>query len=468
MRKAAGETDAHIPQQMSFPPEFVWGAAASSYQNEGVCHDDGRGISIWDLFCRRPGAIADGSNGHPACDQIVRYAEDARLMGEMGLNAYRFDVNWARVLPDGIGRINAQGLDHYDRFVDALLAHSVEPWVELYHWDLPLALHWQGGWLNRDSADWLAELAQVVVDRLSDRVTHWMTVNEPQVFIGAGYRRGANAPGMALADGELLRIAHHVLLAHGKAVQCIRSRAQRPPQIGLALVGFVYIPASESLADIDAARRAMFSLPPARFKNSWFMEPIYRGAYPQDGLDHFLPDAPPILDGDLELISQPLDFLGINIYSGEIVQAHGADGWAPVAEPLGIERTVDGRPVTPQALYWGPRFLYERYGLPIVVTENGLADQDWIHGDGRIHDTKGIDFLDRYLAHLKRAAQDGVPVGGYLVWTLMDNFEFSAGYRPRYGLVHVDFATQKRTWKNSAYWYRDTIAANGANLEVIS
>ena len=418
------------------------------------------------MFCERPGAISDGSNGDVACDHYNRYREDASLMKELGIPNYRLSISWPRVIPQGTGSVNPEGLAFYDRLLDELLANGVQPHITLFHWDLPYELYLKGGWLNRDSADWFADYAQIVVDKLSDRVSSWMTLNEPQCFIGLGHMAGIQAPGDKLNFKEVLLAGHHALLAHGKAVQVIRASSVQPTRVGWAPVGNPCIPESDSPADIDAAREATFTVPEKSiWSNSWWNDPVFFGTYPQAQLSVFGGDAPIPKEGDMETISQPLDFFGANIYMSHTIRADSVTG-DPVLAPhqIGTPRTVYHWPVTPDALYWGPKFFYERYGKPIVITENGLGLSDWVALDGKVHDPQRIDFLSRYLIALERAMQDGVEVDGYFQWSLMDNFEWQEGYRFRFGLVHVDYQSQKRTPKDSAFWYRELIASNGANL----
>ena len=450
---------------MSFPKDFIWGSAAASYQIEGGAYDDGKGLSIWDMMCRMPGKVWEGNTGEVSCDHYHRYEEDARLMGEIGLKAYRLSISWPRVIPDGIGKVNEKGLAFYDRLVDALLENGVDPWVTLFHWDYPYALYCRGGWLNRDSADWFAEYATVITDKLSDRVSHWMTQNEPQCYIGLGHQIGEHAPGVKLGFADILLATHHSLLAHGKAVQAIRAGAKLKPLIGAAPVGFTYYPETDSNEDIAAARTAMFSVTKKNcWNNTWFADPMIFGKYPKDGLELFAEEMPEIKNGDMETICQPLDFYGVNIYHGWAIRATTEGGYKTVQGAEGPPLTTMIWRVTPKALYWGPRFLYERYKLPIVVTENGMANCDWVHLDGKVHDPQRIDFLTRYLREYKRAIDDGVDAKGYFLWTIMDNFEWAYGYRRRFGIIYVDFVTKERILKDSAYWYKDVIASNGAIL----
>jgi len=451
---------------MSFPKDFIWGVSAASYQIEGAAHEEGRGLSVWDMFCRKPGAVWNGHSGDVACDHYHRYKEDVSLMKSLGVKAYRLSIAWPRILPTGTGTVNTKGLDFYDKLINELLSAGITPYVTLFHWDYPYELYCQGGWLNRCSPDWFTEYTQVVVDKLSDRVQHWMTLNEPQCFIGLGLYEGRHAPGDKLGVSEILRAAHHVLLAHGKSVQVIRARAKTPSQVGYAPVGVTKMPATDSPADVEAARQAMFSIKDdgVTWNNTWWMDPIFLGHYPEDGLQFYGKQVPTIRPGDLETIHQPLDFFGVNIYQGVFVRA-GQAGQPEIAPfPVGAEQTAYDWAITPSALYWGPRFFHERYKLPIVVTENGLSSTDWVSLDGHVHDPQRIDFLSRYLLELQRAIQDGVDVRGYFQWSIMDNFEWGDGYRERFGLVFVDYQTQKRTPKDSAYWYRDLIAANGNGL----
>jgi beta-glucosidase len=450
---------------MAFPKGFVWGAATAAYQVEGAAREDGKGLSVWDVLCRRPGAIRGGQSGDVACDHYYRWREDVALMKRIGLRAYRFSISWPRVLPDGIGRANPKGLEFYDRLVDGLLTAGIAPFVTLFHWDYPYALYCRGGWLNRSSADWFADYASLVVSRLGDRVRHWITHNEPQCFVGLGHSDGTHAPGDRLNWAEVLRVAHHAHLAHGLAVQAIRAASARDCLVGIAPVGVVKIPATPSARDVAAARKEMFSVTARNtWNNTWWMDPLFFGRYPADGLALYAADLPPIEDGDLAIIRQPLDFLGVNVYSGAAVRAGAGGKPQAVAEPPGQPLTAMRWPVTPEALYWGPKLLAERYKVPIYITENGMAGLDWPALDGKVHDPQRIDFTARYLKALGRAVRDGADVRGYFHWSLIDNFEWAEGYSRRFGLVHVDYVTQKRTPKDSARWYARVIATNGRNL----
>ena len=447
---------------MSFPADFTWGAATSSYQVEGAAEADGKGPSIWDAYtARRPSPIFRAHDGRVACDHYHRYGEDVALMRELGIGAYRMSISWPRVMPTGTGAVNEAGLAFYDRLIDTLLAAGVTPWVTLYHWDLPQALDERGGWRNPDMPQWFADYATVVADRLSDRVRHWMTINEPQVFIDVGHRDGGFAPGLRLPMHEVLRAGHHVLLAHGRAVQVLRARSRhvQPTVIGWAPTSDSPIP--DTPADLDAARLAFAHCDPGElFNAAWWNDPVYLGRYPESGLKAYGAAAPVATDAEMKLINQPLDFAGINIYRGVRVSRDGAGFRAHTPAP-GNPCTAIDWDITPECLYWGPRWYHERYRLPIVITENGMAGLDSISPDGAVHDSQRIDYLRSHLAELRRAGADGVPLMGYFQWTFLDNFEWMHGYRRRFGLVHVDYQTQVRTPKDSFHWYRQVIASNG-------
>jgi len=440
-----------------FPGNFTWGAAAASYQIEGAAREDGKGLSVWDMFCRQPGNVFEGHTGDVACDHYHRYADDVALMREIGLQAYRLSVSWPRVLPEGTGAANERGLDFYDRLVDALLEAGITPWITLFHWDYPYALFCRGGWLNPASPE-------VVVKRLSDRVTHWMTFNEPQVFLEYGHRTGSHAPGMKHGLEEVLLATHHTLLAHGRAVLAIREHAARQPLVGWAPVGAGVIPASDGEEDIAAARAATLSVRDRNlWNNTWYSDPVFEGHYPEDGLALYGEAVPRWSEANMRVIHQPLDFYGMNIYTSPFARAAGTG--LEFAKPhAGHPRTLFNWTVAPEALRWIPRFLYERYRCPVVITENGLSNPDWVGLDGRVRDPQRIDFLTRYLRELAKAAADGVDIRGYFQWSIMDNFEWAEGYKHRFGLVHVDYRDQRRTLKDSALWYREVIRSNGASL----
>ena len=441
--------------RLHFQKNFVWGAAAASYQIEGAAYEDGKGLSTWDMLCRQPGRIWHDHNGDVACDHYHRYKEDVALMKEMGLHAYRLSVSWPRVIPNGTGTVNAKGLEFYDKLVDELLGAGIEPWVTpLFHWDLPYELFCRGHWLNPDISHWFADYTRVLVDRLSDRVSNWMTLNEPQCFIGLGMQSGTHGPGLKLGVHEILRSAHNTLLSHGRAVQVLRAHAKQKPFIGWAPVGAVAFPATDSPADIEAARKVMFTAKRDGvfvWNTTWWADPVVFGKYPEDGLEGFGKAAPAYTEEEMKIISTPIDFYGVNIYTGDRIRA-GANGEPEqVQNPPGSPATAIKWSVEPESLYWGPRFLYERYKLPVIITENGLSGADWVGLDGKCHDAHRIDFLRRYLLEYGRAIADGVDARGYFQWSIMDNFEWAEGYKERFGLIHVDYSTQKRTPKDSAH-----------------
>ena len=445
---------------MKFSENFMWGAASAAYQVEGAYLDDGRKLSVWDAYTQEPGKIEHGENGNVSCDHYHRFREDVKLMREMGIKNYRFSISWSRVIPDGTGKINEAGLKFYSDLVDELVANGIEPLVTLFHWDYPYALHKRGGWLNHESSDWFADYAKVIIDALSDRVKYWMTLNEPQVFVGNGYKYGNFATFEQHNNKDLAQICHNVLLAHGKAVKIIRENAKLTPVIGFAMVTPAFIPEDNSEAAIADAKKATFAFDSSdmTYCASWWADPIFFGKYPEQAYKQLGEDMPEIMDGDMEIISQPVDFYGLNSYESKA--SFNPYGYAENAY-IGCPRTQMGWPVTPEVLYWSPIFLSERYKKPILITENGMACHDWVELDGHIHDSQRIDYVKRYLRELHRAAQDGAEIMGYTYWSIMDNFEWASGYDKRFGLIHVDYTTQKRTVKDSGYWYKKVVETNG-------
>jgi beta-glucosidase len=454
---------------VSFPKDFMWGVATSAFQIEGAVAEGGRKPSIWDSFTRRPGAIYENHHADVACDHYHLYRQDVALMKRLGIQAYRFSVSWSRILPDGVGAVNPEGLRFYSDLLDELIAAGITPVLTLYHWDLPEALSARGGWLNPESPLWFEELARVVALNLGSRVDHYITFNEPNCFLGVAHLAGVHAPGIRLPMKDILQMSHHVLLAHGRAVKVLRERVAGPCRIGFAPTGPMHYPKTESPADIEAARAATFSIGKSIAFNAinvrmWY-DPIFLGAYPPEAAAAYGSDMPTVAPGDMELISQPLDYVGQNIYNGHAVEAcANAEGFAFVPRSFSQPRVLNNWPVTPESLYWGPRFLFERYRKPIMVTENGVPTHDLVSLDGEVHDGVRIDCLTRYLAEYKRAAADGVEVMGYFLWTLMDNFEWALGYPMRFGLVFVDYDTQRRICKDSAAWYRRVIETHGGCL----
>lgn len=451
------------------PEGFKWGAASAAYQVEGAMLEDGKSLSIWDAYCMRPATIKRGETGQVSCDHYHRYKEDVRLMKEIGLGAYRFSTSWPRVLPDGTGQINDRGLDFYDRLVDELLAGDIQPFLTLFHWDMPLCLYERGGWKNPDSASWFAEYACAVSGKLGDRVKHWITFNEMAMFVKLGYMDGVHAPGERLGTVECLRMIKNLLLAHGRGVSALRATLSGDASIGFAHCGCVNAPIDDAPAHVEAARKSMFHVPNACgyhpvYSNTLFLDPVFLGKYDEQTLAYFGDHLPAVSDDEMKMISQPVDFLGLNYYMGFHIKAD-ADGNPVEATTNADEGCTNFRwPVRPAGLYWGCKFLHERYRAPILVTENGMSSADWVALDGKVHDPNRIDFLRRYLGELAKAGRDGVPLLGYFHWSVMDNFEWSEGYGERFGLIHVDFKTHKRTLKDSALWYKKVIETNGKSL----
>lgn len=448
--------------QLRFPPDFLWGVATSAQQIEGGASEGGRGASIWDHFAATAGAIGDGSRPDRTCDSYRLWRDDIDLMRWLGVGAYRFSTSWSRLMPAGTGRPNAQGLDHYDRLVDALLAAGIVPFITLNHWDLPQALQERGGWANRDTARAFVDYAATVVSRLGDRVVHWVTHNEPWCIAHLGHHEGCHAPGHRDPQ-EALRVGHHLLLSHGWAVPEIR-RLAPSAQVGIVLIFSPAHPASGTLDDRDAARRY------DGFFNRWYLDPLLRGEYPPDAVSDAIEEgrwptgkAAFVAAGDLQAIAAPLDFLGVNYYSRTVLAA-GTDGRPraiPQASPE--ELTEMGWEVYPAGLTEVLLRLTNEYRVPrLYVTENGAAFADPPSQEGRIADPRRVAYLHDHLAAVYAAIAVGAPVRGMFVWSLLDNWEWGHGFEKRFGLYAVDHATSARRPKDSAYWYRDAIAAGAA------
>lgn len=438
------------PQNGRFPTEFLWGAATAAYQIEGAVAEGGRGESIWDRFCATPGKVRNGDSGEIACDFYHRHASDVALMRELGLNALRFSVAWPRILPDGRGRVNEQGLDFYDRLVDELLANEIEPVVTLYHWDLPVALEDAGGWPERSTVDAFCEYTEVVARRLGDRVGRWITQNEPWVIGWLGYGLGEHAPGRT-SPGDAVAAAHHVLLSHGRAAEVLRREAPGA-KVGITVDLLPTYPASESPEDAAAARELDSE------RNRWFLDPLFRAEYPADALERLAPVEPPVRDGDLETIAAPLDFLGVNYYQRQIV-ARAPDGGRRIVHQEGSTYTEMGWEVSPDGLFDLLVSLRDEYmPPPIYITENGAAFSDVRLHDGSVHDPERQAYIAAHIDAIGRAVEAGVPVGGYFLWTFLDNFEWSQGYSKRFGIVYVDYPTLERVPKSSFHWYRAFLA----------
>lgn len=453
---------------MPFQSDFLWGAGSAAYQVEGAWNEDGKGASIWDAFCHSPGQIRNGETGDKAAEAYHLFETDLAIIKKLGLTSYRFSISWPRVLPQGRVSVNAKGLAYYDHIVDSLLASGIIPFVTLYHWDLPLALEQSGGWENRVTAEAFIEYAALIARHFDGRVKHYITFNEPQCFLGLGYGSGLHAPGRRLSEPALVQCIHNVMLANGGAIAAMRAASASPLEIGLASTGKICYPAFDGAREVNpkydvlaahqAAYDATFSPEEAdwTFSHAWLLDAVVFGRFPDDiAAFRMLGDS--LTEADLRIIREPMDFIGLNIYNGIPVEACGCK----VKKSPGFPRTALKWPVTPECIYYGPRFLYERYALPLIITENGQSCNDRIFLDGAVHDVDRIDFLARYLQQLKRAAEDGIPVNGYFHWSLTDNFEWHSGYDERFGLVYVDYETQTRIIKDSGYWYRDMIKNNG-------
>jgi len=453
---------------VSFRKDFIWGAATASYQIEGAAYEDGKGLSVWDRFSHEPGKILEGHTGDVACDHYHRFREDVALMKEMGIKNYRFSISWPRLIPQGVGEVNEKGVQFYSDLIDELIAAGIRPIVTLFHWDYPAALQARGAWENPESPKWFEAYAELCAERFGDRVKDFITFNEPQCFIGLGYGKGEHAPGYQLPLSATVAMSHYVLVAHGLAVKALR-RLVPGVRIGYAPCGNPRIPASDDPKDVEAARKAYFEVndyPPFwAFNISWWSDPPILGSYPEQGLRLLGQYLPQGWEKDLETIHQPLDFYCQNIYNGDVVRAaDNAQGYEMVPQPVGHPKTAIQWPITPDALYWGPKFLYERYKLPFMISENGMSSHDIVSLDGKVHDPQRQDYMHRYLRAYKRAAEDGVDAIGYLAWSLMDNYEWAFGYTDRFGMIYVDYQTQERIVKDSFYWYKTVMEQNGENL----
>ncbi|HLK37568.1 MAG TPA: GH1 family beta-glucosidase [Polyangiaceae bacterium] len=446
-----------------FPKGFVWGSATSAYQIEGATTEDGRGESIWDRFTRDRQNVEDGSNGDVACDHYHRWRDDVALMKSLGLGAYRFSIAWPRILPAGRGQINSKGLDFYSRLIDVLLANGIEPFVTLYHWDLPQTLQDEGGWVARSTAEAFVEYASVVSSRLGDRVRSWITHNEPWCASLLGYQSGRHAPG--LKDwGSALAASHHLLLSHGWAVPIIRANS-RASEVGITLNLGPAVPASPSAEDQDAARHFDGGF------NRWFLDPLHRAEYPVDMVGDYEERGylrgglRVVKPGDLRAIATTTDFLGVNYYNRTVVRsdriAEDANHPRTVLLAPESEWTDMGWEVYPEGLFHTLMRLREEYRVrKLYITENGASYSEGPNDSGRVADAKRQKFVGDHLVEAHRAIQAGVPLAGYFVWSLLDNFEWDRGYTQRFGITWVDYATQKRVAKDCAFWYRDVIQRN--------
>ena len=443
-----------------FPEGFLWGSATAAYQVEGAVHEGGRGPSVWDTFAHTPGKTAHGDTGDVADDFYHLYPQDIALMKHLGVKTFRFSVAWSRIFPTGSGAPNQQGIDFYKKLIDALLAAGIEPYCTLFHWDLPQALQDKGGWENRDTARLFADYSGYTAGALSDRCKHFMTINEMRSFTELGYGNGMHAPGLQVGTRRLAQLNHYVVLAHGLAVQAIRAHAAPGTRVGLADNVVAATPVIETPEHIEAARRAI------REENAMYMTVIQEGRYTDLYLKRLGADAPRFTSEELAIINSPLDFVGINLYTPTYVRADSSksseSGYALVQQPASYPHMLSPwLTIGPEALYWAPRLVAEVWKVKeIYITENGASSTDAPAPDGHIYDTDRVMYLRNYLTQLHRAVSEGVPVKGYFLWSLLDNFEWADGYGKRFGIVYVDFATQKRIPKLSAAFYRQVIASN--------
>jgi beta-glucosidase len=447
--------------EFKFPEGFLWGAATSAYQIEGAWNEDGKGINVWDRFVRQPYRVLNGDTGDVSSDHYHRMQEDVALMKWLGLKTYRFSTSWTRILPEGRGRVNEKGLDFYERLVDELLKANIMPLLTLHHWDYPQTLQEAGGWPNRDSVNWFVDYARVLFDRLGDRVAYWGTFNEPWVIAFLGYAQGIMAPGIC-DYSQAYQTVHHLLLAHGKTVELFKQGGYNG-NISIILNLEHFVPHTESKADQDACDRAY------QENSDLFLDPIFRGIYPKALFSWIGVHAPKIHEGDMEIISQPIDFLGINHYHTESIsyamdggllkfksRPHSSPGWGVTEMGWGVD---------PDGLAFVLRNLKENYGNPrMYISENGCAFRDIPDGNGFVNDQGRINYLRAHIQVIHKMIQEGVNLDGYYVWSLLDNFEWSSGYVPRFGIVRVDYETKKRIPKQSAHWYQEVISSNGIGV----
>ena len=448
--KAARTPDRH------FPTSFVWGVATAAPQIEGAATADGKGPSVWDKFCREPGKVLNGDTLDVACEHYTRYKEDFAMMAGMGLKHYRFSLAWPRIIPGGRGEINGKGIAFYDRLIDAMMAEGIEPWVTMFHWDLPQPLEDEGGWRERGVVDAFSHYADTIVRRYGDRVKHWITLNEIYCFTRLGYGVGEKAPGAMEGEAVVNQTYHHALLCHGEGVRAVREYGGTGARVGLTDNSYIPVPVTETAGDIEAARKVF------KKESVRILDPIFNGCYSPDYLADAGDDAPQFEPQDFQSISQPIDFLGLNVYTGYFVQAGEAGEPVVLEYPKSYpEADSPWLKLNPRAMYWGPRLVAEIFGVEdICITENGVGYDDGPPENGQVLDLHRLEYVRSCLVELKRAIDDGVPVSGYFLWSLLDNFEWQDGYNRRFGITYVDFKTQERIPKLSAEWYSAVVAAN--------
>jgi beta-glucosidase len=451
------ETPGSYTRLADFPKDFLWGSATASYQVEGAVHEGGRGPSIWDTFSHAQGKTANGDTGDIADDFYHLYPADISLMKEIGLKTFRFSVAWTRIFPQGTGQPNQPGIDFYNRLVDALLAAGIQPFCTLFHWDLPQGLQDEGGWENRDTAKAFADYAGFTAGFLSDRVKHFMTMNEMRSFVELGYSQGIHAPGLQVGEKRLAQLNHYVALAHGLSVQAIRSNSKPQTKVGIADNVQAATPVIETPEHIEAAQKAM------REQNAMFLTVVQEGRYTDSYLKRLGSNAPKFTAEEMDTIKNPMDFVGLNIYQPTYIRADNSEaGYAVINPPSSFPHMYSPwLYVGPEALYWAPKLVSDIWKIKeLYITENGASSSDRPESDGHIYDSDRVMYLRNYLGQLHRAIAEGVPVKGYFLWSLLDNYEWADGYDKRFGIVYVDYATQKRTPKLSADFYKHVIQAN--------
>jgi beta-glucosidase len=442
---------------LAFPQGFLWGSATASYQVEGAAHEGGRGQSIWDTFAHTPGKVFQGDTGDVADDFYHLYPKDIQLMKDLGVKTFRFSIAWTRIFPNGTGAPNQQGVDFYRRMVSALLAAGIQPFCTLFHWDLPQTLQDKGGWENKDTAKAFADYAGYTAGKLSDLVSHFMTMNEMRTFVELGYGNGTHAPGLRVGQKRLAQLNHYVTLAHGLSVQAIRAQTKPGTKVGIADNITATVPAFNSEEHVAATRKAF------REENAMFLTVVEEGKYTDQYLKRLGADAPKFTPEEMKTIASRMDFIGINIYQPSYVRADASEkGYVMVKPPESYPHMYSPwLTIGPEALYWGPKLVHETWKVPeIYITENGASSKDELASDGNVYDTDRVMYLRNYLTQLQRAVSEGVPVKGYFLWSLLDNYEWADGYDKRFGITYVDFKTQKRTPKLSAKFYKDVIAKN--------
>ncbi len=445
---------------MAFIKNFAWGVATASYQIEGGAREDGKGLNVWDVASATPGRVFEGHSGDVGCDHYHKWKEDVALMKKLGIKAYRLSINWARLIPEGTGKINEAGKNFYLNLFKELKSAGIEPWVTLFHWDYPYALYLKGGWLNPESPAWFENYAKVCGELFGEYVTHFIIINEPECFVGLGHFSAGHAPFLKLPVRDVARVAHNVLLACGRAEKILRKTCPHPIKIGTAQAYWPAVPATDG--DVEIARRETFACHHDFGGTALWLDPLIKGEYPADYLAWFAENGfvPPA--EDMKIIKSKLDFCGLNTYSCNLVTEKGGKPVRVVPSPA-VPKTDMRWDVLPQCMYYGPKFVYERYGLPIVYTEDGIALTEWKDLNGEINDDSRIDFLKRYLRELHRAAQE-IPVEGYFYWTFYDNYEWTEGFSKKFGIVHFDPETLARTPKKSAWFYKKVIETNGEAL----